>query len=101
MHFVNEKVEKIPFRAKVKGKWLRKARQYDDERASSESSSDSESELEEQVRQRKTKKIKINCSRAKAEERKECQKGSDDEESEHKYDDRVSFHANGDSEMAS
>ena len=40
-------VEKSPSRAEAKEKRLRKGRQSDDERASSEPSSDSESELEE------------------------------------------------------
>ena len=95
-------VEKSPSRAKAKDKRLREGRQSDDERASSTKlSSDSESELEEQVRQRKKKqKIKINSSRAKADERKECQKGSGGDESEHEYDDRVSLHADDDSELA-
>ena len=43
-------VEKSPSRAKANRKRLRKGRQSDDKRASSEPSSDSESELEEQVR---------------------------------------------------
>ena len=64
--------EKFPSRAKVKGKRLRKVRQSDDGRTSSEPSSDLESELEEQVRQRKKKqKIKINSSRAKSDKGKE------------------------------
>ena len=47
--------EKSPSRAKAKaqGNRLRKGRQSDDERASSESLSESESELGEQVKQRK------------------------------------------------
>ena len=44
-------VAKSPFRAKGKGKRLRKGRQSDIGRTSSEPLSDSESELEEQVRQ--------------------------------------------------
>ena len=40
------------------------------------------------------KKSKISSSRAKADEGKECG------ESEQEYDDRGSFHANGDSELA-
>ena len=92
-------VEKSPSRAKANMKRLRKGRQSDDERESSEPSSNSESELEEQVRQRKkTKKIRINSSRAKADERKECQKGSGGE-SEYQYD-RVSLHTEDDSELA-
>ena len=60
-------VEKGPFTAKAKEKRLRKVRQSDDERRSSETSSVSESKLEEQVKQRKKKqKIKIKSSRAKA-----------------------------------
>ena len=60
-----------------------------------------ESELKEQVRLRKKKhKNKINSPRAKAEENKECQKGSGSDESEHQYDDRVSLHADDDSELA-
>ena len=52
--------EKFPSRAKAKGKRLRKVRQSDDGRTSSEPSSDLESELEEQVRQRKKKqKIRL------------------------------------------
>ena len=42
--------------------------------------------------------MKINSSRAKAHERKECQKGSGGE-SEHEYD-RVSLHAEDDIELA-
>ena len=49
---------------------------------------------------REKKKIKSNSSRAKADERKECQKGSGGDESEHEYDDRVSLHADDDSELA-
>ena len=71
-------VEKSPSRAKAKEKRLRKGRQSDDWRASSKPLSDSESKLEEQVQQRK--KIKINCPRAKANERKECEKGSGGDE---------------------
>ena len=64
--------EKRPCTVKAEGKRLRKSRQFDDERASSEPPSESESELKEQVKQRKKKqKIKINSSRAKADERKE------------------------------
>ena len=60
-----------------------------------------ESELKEQVRLRKKKhKNKINSPRAKAEENKESQKGSGSDESEHEYDDRVSLHADDDSELA-
>ena len=92
-------VEKSPSRAKANRKRLRKGRQSDNNRASSEPSSDSESELEEQVRHRKKKqKRKINSSRAKAGEGEECQKGSGGE-SEHGYD-RVSLHAEDDSELA-
>ena len=93
-------VEKSPSRAKCKGKRLRKCRRSDDERGSSNPSSESESELEEQVKQRKKKQnIKVNSSRTKADERKKCPKGSSDE-SEHEYDDRVSLHADDDSELA-
>ena len=93
-------VKKSPSRTKAKGKRLRKGRQSDDGKASSESSSDSESELEEHVRQRKKKqKIKINSSRPKAAERKKCQKGSGGGELEKEYDDRVSLHADDDSEL--
>ena len=78
--------EKFPSRAKVKGKRLRKVRQSDDGRTSSEPSSDLESELEEQVRQRKKKqKIKINSSRAKSDKGKEWHKGSGGDESEHGF----------------
>ena len=60
-----------------------------------------ESELKEQVRLRKIKqKNKINFPGVKAEENKECQKGSGSDESEHEYDDRVSLHADDDSELA-
>ena len=91
-------VEKSPSRAKANRKTLRKGRQSDVKRASSEPSSDSESELEEQVRQKKKKqKSKINSSRAKADKRKECQKESGGE-SENEYD-RVSLHAEDDSEL--
>ena len=80
-------VGKGPSRAKAKV-----GKVDNDERASSEPSSDSESDLEEQVRQRKEKqKVKINSFIAKADEWKECQKGSGGE-SEHEYD-RVSLHA--------
>ena len=80
----NEIVEKSPSRAKTKGKRLRKGRQSDDGKASFEMSSDSEGELEEQIWQRKKKqKVKIHSSRAKADERKECHKGSSDDRSEH------------------
>ena len=41
---------------------------------------------------------KVDSSRA--DEKKECHKGSGDDESEHEYDDRVSLHANDDSELA-
>ena len=67
-NLTSKKAEKRPFRAKAKGKRLRKGIQSVDGRVSSESSSNSKSELEEQVRQRKKKtKIKINSSRVKAE----------------------------------
>ena len=100
-NLTNKIVEKGPSRAKAKGKRVRKDRQSDDGKASSESSSSSEGELEEQIRQRKKKqKVKIDSSRAKADERKECHKGSGDDESEHEYDDRVSLHADDDSELA-
>ena len=93
-------VEKSPSRAKSKGKRLRNCRRSDDERGSSKPSSESESELEEQVKQRKKKQnIRVNSSRTKADERKKCPKGSSDE-LEHEYDDRVSLHANDDSELA-
>ena len=100
-NLTNKIVEQSPSRAKAKGKRLRKGRQSDDGKASSEPSSDSEGELEEQIRQRKKKqKVKIDSSRARADERKECHKGSGDDESEHEYDDRVSLHADDDSELA-
>ena len=87
-----------PSTAKAKGKRVRKGRQSDG-RASSDSSS--ESELDEQVRQgNKKPKIRINFYRATADERKKCQKGSGGGESEHEYDDRVSLHADDDSELA-
>ena len=76
-------------------------RKSDDGKASSETSSDSEGKLEVQIRRTKKKqKIKITSSRAKADERKECYKWSDDDESKHEYDDRVSLHADDDSELA-
>ena len=94
-------VGKIPSRAKAKGKRVRKGRQFDDGRASSESSSDSESETDRQVMQiKKKQKIKINSSRTKADERKECQKGSAGGESKREYDDRISLHADDDNELA-
>ena len=100
-NLTNKMVEKSPSRAKTKGKRLRKCRKSDDGRASSEPSSDSEGELEEQIKQRKKKqKLKINSPRAKADERKECHKGSGGDESVHEYDDRVSVHADDDSELA-
>ena len=75
-NLTNKIVEKSLSRAKTKGKRLRKSRQSDDGKASSEASSDSEGELEEQIRQKKYKqKIKIDSSRAKSDERKECPKG--------------------------
>ena len=93
-------VEKSPSRAKAKEKTLRRDRQCDDEKVSSEPSSDSGSEREEQVRQRKKRqKSNINSSRVLAAERKENQKQSGGE-SDHEYDDRVSPHANDDSELA-
>ena len=92
---------KIVERAKAKGKRRRKGRQSDCWRASSESSSDSESKYQEQVRQRKKKqKVEINFSRAKADGRKEYHKGSGGGELEYEYDDRVSLHADDDSELA-
>ena len=92
--------EKRPCRVKAEVKRLRKSRQSDDEGASSLPPPESESELEEQVKQRKKKqKIKINPSRPKADERKECQKESAGE-SDHEYDDRVSIHADDESELA-
>ena len=97
----NKIVEKSPSKAKAKGNRLSKGRQSDDGRASSEPSSDSEGKLEEQVRQRKKKqKVKIDSSIAKADQRKECHKESGSDESEHEYDDRVSLHADDDSELA-
>ena len=93
-------VGKSPSSAKAKEKKLRKGRKSDDERASSETLSDSEGELNQQVRQRKKKqRNKINSSRSKADERKDCHKGSGGDESGHEYDDRVSLHANDDSEL--
>ena len=75
-NLTNKIVEKSLSRTKTKGKKLRKSRQSDDGKASSEASSDSEGELEEQIRQKKYKqKIKIDSSRAKSDERKECPKG--------------------------
>ena len=73
-----KKAEKRPSRvkAKLEGKRLRKGRQSDDDRASSEPSSELESELEEQVRQRKKKqKLKSSSSRTRSDKRKECLKG--------------------------
>ena len=100
-NLTNKIVEKSPSRAKAKGKRHRKGRQSDDGKASSEPSSDSEGEIKEQIRPRKKKqKIKINSSRDNADERKECHKGSVDDESEHENDDRVSLHADDDSEPA-
>ena len=97
----NKIVEKSPFRAKAKGKRLRKGRQSDDAKASFEPPSNSKGEFEEQIRQRKKKqKVNIDSSRAKADERKECHKGSGDDDSEHEYDDKVSLHIDGDSELA-
>ena len=95
-------MHKSPSRAKAKGKRLRKGKQFDDdEKASSEPSSDSESEHEEQVGQRKKKtKIKINFSRAKTDEKKECQKGLRGDESEYEYDHRVSPYADDYSKLA-
>ena len=95
-----ETAEKSPSRGKAKGKILRKGGQSDDERASSEPFSESENQLEEQVRRRmKKQKIKINSSRAKTDERKECYIGLSSE-SKQEYDDRVSLHADDDSELA-
>ena len=54
----NKIVEKSPSKAKAKGNRLRKGRQSDDGRTSSEPSSDSEGEFEEQIRQRKKNKKK-------------------------------------------
>ena len=100
-NLTNKIVEKSLSRAKAKGKRLRKGRQCADGTASSEPSSDWEGKLEEQIRQRKKKqKIKINSSRAKTDERTECQKRSGYDESEHEYNDRVSLHADDDSELA-
>ena len=100
-NLTNKIVEKSPSRAKAKGKRHRKGRQSDDGKASSEPSSDSEGETKEQIRPRKNKqKIKINSSRDNADERKECHKGSIDDESEHENDDRVSLHADDDSKSA-
>ena len=53
-----------------------------------------------QGRERKNQKVKIDFSRAKADERKERHKGSGDDESEQEYNDRVSLHADHDSELA-
>ena len=59
-NLANKIVEQSPSRAKAKGKRLRKGRQSDDGKASSEPSLDSEGELEEHIRQRKKKqKVKI------------------------------------------
>ena len=52
-NLTNKIVEKSLSRTKTKGKRLRKSRQSDDGKASSEASSDSEGELEEQIRQKK------------------------------------------------
>ena len=60
-NLANKIVEKSPSRAKAKGKRLRKGRQSDDGKASSEPSSDSEGELEEQIRQRKKKHKRCDC----------------------------------------
>ena len=91
-NMTNKIVEKSLSRAKAKGKRLRKGRQSDDGEASCGPSSDSEGELEEQIRLiKKNQKIKINSSRSKADERKECHKGSGDDESEHENDDRSVF----------
>ena len=96
----SETAEESPSRDKAKGKILKKGEESDDERASSEPFSELENQLEEQVRQRmKTQKIKINSSRAKTDERKECYIGSSSE-SKREYDDRVSLHADDDSELA-
>ena len=93
-------VEEGPLRAKAKGRRLRKGRKSYNERTKSEPSLESKSELEEQLRQRmKNQKIKIHFSKAKADERKKCQKGSGGE-SEHEYDDKVSLHEYGDTELA-
>ena len=54
-NLTNKIVEKSLSIANAKGKKLRKGRQSDDGKASSEPSSDSEGELEEQIRQRKKK----------------------------------------------
>ena len=79
-NLTNKIVEKDPSRAKATGKRLRKDRQSDGGKASSEPSSDA-GELDEQIKQRKKKqKIKINSSRDKAHERKECHKGSGGDE---------------------
>ena len=42
----------------------------------------------------------MDSSRAKADERKEYHKWSGDDESEHEYEDRISLHADDDSELA-
>ena len=57
-NLTNKIVEKSPSTAKVKEKRLRKGRQSNDGKASSEPLSDSEGKLEEQIRQRKKKQIK-------------------------------------------
>ena len=49
-------VEKDPSRARAKGKRLRKGKQSDDEKGSSELSSESKSELEQQVDQKEKRK---------------------------------------------
>ena len=100
-NLTNKIVEKSLSRAKAKGKRLRKGRQCADGTASSEPSSDWEGKLEEQIRQRKKKqKIKINSLGAKIDERQECHKGSGNDKSEYEYDDKVSLHADDDSELA-
>ena len=49
-------VEKDPSRAKANGERLRKGKQSDDEKGSSELSSESKSELEQQVDQKEKRK---------------------------------------------
>ena len=94
-------LEKSPSRVKAKGKRLKIGTQSDDERGSSKPSSEQDSELDELVKQRKKKqKNKVNFSRARADERKEWKKEPGCE-SEHEYDDRVSFDVSHDSKLAS
>ena len=100
-NLTNKIVEKSPSRDKATMKRLRKDKQSDGGKASSEPLSDS-GEIDQQIKQRKKKqKIKINSSRAKAGERKECHKGSSGDKSEHEYDDNVSSYADDDSGLTS